>query len=582
MPQSALSKLQEILHSLFRLDESIDLDFGIYRLINLKRAHLSTYLEKQLPDKVADILKQSKQDVIDQRTDQLNTARENVISILGDTAIDADGNLAKHFEDSTPGKKYLQAQQDALNLKTAEELQNEIYDHLANFFSRYECGGGDIVPLRRHSIRNRYAVPYNGEETLLHWANRNQYYIKTAAYNPSIAFKLGDQRFRFQITEAHDIPRDNNKDTGRFLLPHIDQIKTDDKADIVIPFTFRALNKEQREHYKGLAKGKNGSGGNVQDGILIEALEKLRQATKHNPTLFPLLGASAGYKGPSFIRHANRLVRRNTADFFIHRNLRKFLAEELDFYLKNEALNADELSQLDDIAVSSRMTLFRVIRELGADIIDALSEWEELQKSLWEKKKFVLQTEYCATIGHIPNADKSGLLKEIAACDKQWDEWKQLGMDADAPATLFSSKATGAKRIAWLRKHPSLPIDTANFPPEFKDRLLEQFTDIDDATDGVLIHGENWQALNLMQETYRGRIKCVYIDPPYNTGGDGFLYRDQFQHSSWLAMMSNRRGRKFCWGYCLALHQITHWNSVIVFITHTQSCLLQPNVLFHP
>ena len=540
MPQSALSKLQEILHRLFRLDESIDLDFGIYRLINLKRNHLSKYLEEQLPQKVADILKQSKQDVIDKRTDQLNTARENVIKTLGTNAIDADGKLKKAFEDTPDGERYLQAQQDALNLKTAEELQNEIYDHLASFFSRYECGGGDIVPRRRHSIRNRYAVPYNGEETLLHWANRDQYYIKTAAYNPSIAFKLGDQRFRFQITEVHDIPRDNNKDTSRFLLPQIDKIRTDNNADIVIPFTFRELDTEQRKSYRNLANSENGTGDKVKVGILSEAFEKLQKAARKDSNLLPLLGASDGYEGPAFIRHANRFVRRNTADFFIHRNLRKFLTEELDFYLKNETLNAEELSQLGGFAVSSRMTVFRAIRELGADIIDALSEWEELQKSLWEKKKFVLQTEYCATIGHIPNADKAGLFKEIAACDKQWDEWKQLGMDADAPASLFSGKTTRAKRIAWLREHLSLPIDTANFPPEFKDRLLEQFTDIDDATDGVLIHGENWQALNLMQETYHGRIKCVYIDPPYNAPASEVLYVNDFKHSSWLSLMYGR------------------------------------------
>ena len=540
MPQSNLPKLQHILRRLFRLDESIDLDFGIYRLINLKRDHLSNYLKQQLPQKVADILKQTSQDIINKKTDHFNIARENVLKTLGSSALDADGKLKKEFKVTPDGERYIQAQQDVLHLKTAAQLQDEIYDHLASFFSRYECGGGDIAPRRRHSVRNRYAIPYNGEETLLHWVNRDQYYIKTAAYNPSIAFKLGDQRFRFQITEAHDIPRDNNKDTGRFLLPQIDKIRTDDNDDIVIPFTFRTLNTEQQAHYGGLGKGMSGNGGNVQTGILTEALEKLRQATKHNPTFFPLLGASAGYQGPAFLRHANRFVRRNTADFFIHRNLRKFLTEELDFYLKNEALNAEELSQLGGFAVSSRMTVFRVVRELGSDIIDALSEWENLQKSLWEKKKFILQTEYCATIGHIPNADKSGLLKEIAACDKQWDEWKQLGLDADAPASLFSSKATHAKRIAWLRKHPSLPIDTANFSLEFKDRLLERFTDIDDATDGVLIHGENWQALNLMQETYRGRVKCIYIDPPYNAPASEVLYLNEFKHSSWLSLMYGR------------------------------------------
>ena len=91
-----------------------------------------------------------------------------------------------------------------------------------------------------------------------------------------------------------------------------------------------------------------------------------------------------------------------------------------------------------------------------------------------------------------------------------------------------------------MRENPSLPIDTAHFPPEFKDLLLMQFADIDDSTDGVLIHGENWQTLNLMQEMYRGRVKCVYIDPPYNTDASAILYKNDYKHSSWLSMMDGR------------------------------------------
>ena len=59
-------------------------------------------------------------------------------------------------------------------------------------------------------------------------------------------------------------------------------------------------------------------------------------------------------------------------------------------------------------------------------------------------------------------------------------------------------------------------------------------------TDGLLVHGENWQALDLLAERYQGKVKSVYIDPPYNTGGDGFLYKDTFQHSSWITMMNSR------------------------------------------
>jgi len=57
---------------------------------------------------------------------------------------------------------------------------------------------------------------------------------------------------------------------------------------------------------------------------------------------------------------------------------------------------------------------------------------------------------------------------------------------------------------------------------------------------GVLVHGENFQALNLLQARYHGEVKCVHIDPPYNTDTSGFLYKNNYRHSSWLSMMENR------------------------------------------
>ena len=417
----------------------------------------------------------------------------------------------------------------------------------ANFFARYECGSGDIVPQRRHSVRNRYALPHNGEEVLLHWANRDQYYIKSAAYHPAIAFKAGGKRFKFQIADARDIPRDNNKDTGRFLIPDIGQAAPDHNGDIVIPFAFRALDKDEKKRQTDIAaaKGENGSGSTIQRGILAEALDELEKAAAKNPALRPLRKTHTSEPQDTgkpaktiFAVHAARFVRRNTADFFIHRNLRKFLGEELDHYLKSEVLNTDELVRLSGLAVSARMVVFRAVRDIAANIADKLAEWEDLQKALWEKKKFVLQTDYCIAVGRIPDAEESGIMEDIAKCDEQWAEWKELGMRDD----LLSGKEKHKKRMAHLRspENASLPIDTANFPPEFKDRLLAQFRDIDGATDGVLLHGENWQALNLIQEMYRGRIKCVYIDPPYNTGPSEILYKNEYKHSSWLTLMENR------------------------------------------
>ncbi|MEK7785420.1 MAG: site-specific DNA-methyltransferase, partial [Chloroflexota bacterium] len=96
----------------------------------------------------------------------------------------------------------------------------------------------------------------------------------------------------------------------------------------------------------------------------------------------------------------------------------------------------------------------------------------------------------------------------------------------------------------FLSEHPTLTVDTALYDADFKDALLAALSDRDGGLagqmDGLLIHGENFQALTLLQEAYREKVKCIYIDPPYNTGNDGFVYKDAYQHSTWLAMMEDR------------------------------------------
>jgi len=46
--------------------------------------------------------------------------------------------------------------------------------------------------------------------------------------------------------------------------------------------------------------------------------------------------------------------------------------------------------------------------------------------------------------------------------------------------------------------------------------------------------------MNLLRERYERQIRCIFIDPPYNTGNDEFVYRDTYQHSCWLSMLFDR------------------------------------------
>ena len=58
--------------------------------------------------------------------------------------------------------------------------------------------------------------------------------------------------------------------------------------------------------------------------------------------------------------------------------------------------------------------------------------------------------------------------------------------------------------------------------------------------DNLIIKGNNLVVLHNLKKKYAGKVKCIYIDPPYNTGKDGFNYNDRFNHSTWLSFMKNR------------------------------------------
>ena len=71
---------------------------------------------------------------------------------------------------------------------------------------------------------------------------------------------------------------------------------------------------------------------------------------------------------------------------------------------------------------------------------------------------------------------------------------------------------------------------------------LEQFERDDKGTikDNLIIKGNNLLALHTLKKEFAGKVKLIYIDPPYNTGSDSFAYNDNFNHSTWLTFMRNR------------------------------------------
>jgi len=125
------------------------------------------------------------------------------------------------------------------------------------------------------------------------------------------------------------------------------------------------------------------------------------------------------------------------------------------------------------------------------------------------------------------------LYLEIAANERQWAQWKQLGVwDGDAPGTVED-----------LKDAPYRMVDTALFNDEFKQRLLASMDDIDDRLGGTIINADNFQALTLLSNRMAGAADLVYIDPPYNATTSEIAYKNGFKHGSWITLMENRLSR---------------------------------------
>ncbi len=440
--------------------------------------------------------------------------------------------------------KIVALKQQLAEAKADAAAETDVYNHLANFFARY-YDEGDFMSLRRYSGggQSSYLIPYDGEEVKLHWANADQYYIKSTENYASYVFTVGAEkrRARFEIAKA-DNERDNVKEASgkqrRFLLVESERTKTVELAngERVVRFEHRPLTENEKRTYPG-----NNSG--QQDRINEATAKRILQDLE--PDWRALLAARAPTESSPdrtvLDKHLATYTAKNSFDYFIHKDLGGFLRRELDLYLKNDVLNVDDLEAGDAARLHRALARMRATRHVADKIITFLAQIEDFQKQLWLKKKFVLETQYCATLDRVPEA----LYAEIAANEAQHSEWVELFAIDEIEGDLANGNTgyTNPLTTEFLKTNPYLVLDTRHFDQDFTDRLLAALSEakpLDEQMDGLLIHGENFQALNLLQARYREQVKCIYIDPPYNTGDDGFLYKDRYEDSSWLSLMTDR------------------------------------------
>ncbi|MEQ3636471.1 DNA methyltransferase [Alcanivorax sp.] len=530
----AYDKLTRLLKELFQLDQP-DLDFGFYRIMHAKADQVTNFLEEDLLGIVREAFGEADEARTAEAKAEYEAARQQAIEYgAPDPGVTEPVKKAKAAWDAA---------------KESGSNEGDVYDHLYRFFERY-YDNGDFMS-RRYFARETdgkaapYAIPYDGREVYLHWANRDQYYIKTSEYLTNFTFdptqakefkeahgELFEQKplkIHCRIVSASEGEHNNVKaseQTERYFIIHEPEpVKLEmgdtGEPELVIQFQYRP------------DPEKTGQDGTWRKKRLAEAAEKVKAllpnldgADDYETALMTPAPTEAEKDRTLLEKYLVQYTGRNTMDYFIHKDLGGFLRRELDFYIKNEVMRLDDIESADAPRVEAYLAKVKVLRRIAQHLIDFLAQLENFQKKLWLKKKFVVDTQYCITLDRIP----ADLYADIAKNDAQRAEWVRLYAIDEIEG--YSSPLTEK----FLQENTNLLVDTAHFSDDISEKLAEFGCDYD----GLLIHSENFQALNALREKYKRSIKHVYIDPPYNTNSTPILYKNAYKHSSWASLMQDR------------------------------------------
>lgn len=533
-------KLKALLKELFQLDQP-DLDFGLYRIMHAKSAEVSRFLDQDLLPQVKAAFGAYK------TADKAEIEKELAKAVEQAQGLGVDPETTQKVKD--------------LRAKLASEavdlglLESEVYDHLFSFFRRY-YSEGDFLAKRVYKP-GVYAIPYEGEEVTLHWANKDQYYIKTSEYLRDYAFRLRPDddnkpmRVHFRLVDATEGEHANVKAAeGKdrvFILSAGGETGCDFIAEkdgergkeLSIRFEYRPATltdrpQDVREGKSKPATQKDLSADAVKRILAVADASLLPWVTELGKPHMLANGEEADYT--RLEAHLRRYTARNTFDYFIHKDLGAFLRRELDFYIKNEVMHLDDVENESAPRVEQYLSKIKVIRRIAGKIIDFLAQLEDFQKKLWLKKKFVVETSWCIRVGCIPES----FYAEIAANAAQREEWVKLFAIDQIKGDLTTPGYSKPLTPTFLKGHTTLVVDTRHFNADFTMRLLTTIEDVAVRTDGVLFFSENFQALSLMQAGYRQQVKCIYIDPPYNAKTSEILYKNTYKHASWLSLLGDR------------------------------------------
>ncbi len=359
-------------------------------------------------------------------------------------------------------------------LKSHSKFKDELFDKLYSFFNRYFTESGSIYFNSTPFHNNIYEKVYTDEkDVILFWKTQMLYYVKTDRIFRSLPVEFDGFKFYFDASKI-EAKKANEK---RSLVFELSKVREDGTIIFGVQYSERGAKTKQDEILKAIKR----------KGIAITE-EQLERAFRV-------------------------FEKQSEVDFFINKNAKAFLREQFKlwsyqyFWEGAKEWGADRVNQL------------QILKDIAFKIIDFISQFEDELVKIWNKPKFVKNSNYVITIDRIKDKKLVEKIKKHKNFSKQIKEWKELGIDKD---------------------NPKAPIDTKYFK-DLKLEILGQFNDLDKSLDGWLIKSENYQALNTILPKFKEKVQTIYIDPPFNLdSSDQFLYRTNYKDANWATLLENR------------------------------------------
>lgn len=451
-----------------------------------------------------------------------------------------------------------------------DSFKEDFYNLLYTFFEKYFSECGSVYFAKTANWQNVYEKVYTDtKDVVLFWKTHMLYYVKSDILFKSIYVKS----------------KEKDEDTQYVFYFDVGELQ-------------QKQNNEKKELVFSYKETKTGKVADVHDETTGDKtfVLSVNYSERGRKTDYKTLVKSTGLNEEIIEKAINTFKKQTTVDFFINKNAKAFLEEQLDLFLHQLMLEDESVFEQE------RLNQIKTVKKYAKDIIAFISQFENELVRIWNKPKFVKNSNYVIsfkTLKQILTTEQYDLFKKSylniirnnPECRNDIEEiiretykrplqklyvsdfnynydtaiitfsyFRLFNDEVDAKEyanennTVLLNEAINDKGVKLdgyfagyqnkLGYKSSLSLDEIFADTQYlkcneKIDLLSNINDIDSHINGYLIQSDNYQFLRSASK-FKNRVSMVYIDPPFNTLTEGFAYLDGLKDTTWLSQMNDR------------------------------------------